>query len=148
MFRGLCLEVLYKGVLVLGSLSRESLSGSSLYREVAVQGGLCAGDICSGGSLSRGEQKIPHRDPSPLRTETSPMGRDPSPLRTETSPMGRDPPYHNEWAVCILLECILVLSLSSMKMFRGNSMKDGCHKRIRLFQGSFSFIIFYLTVMF
>ena len=87
---GLCPNMHHRSHDQGGSLSRGlSVCGGCLSWGVCVQGRFCLGvsvqgGLCHGGSQSRG-------------------------LCGEEGLRQRDPPYGNEQAVCILLECILVL---------------------------------------
>ena len=82
-----------------GSLSRESLSrwGVSVQKGVSVQRvSMSRGCLCPGGSMSRG---------------LSPGGLNLGGLCPDGFSVRKTPPYGKEWAVRILLECILVRRL-------------------------------------
>ena len=80
--------------------------------EVSVQGCLCPGDHCPWGSLSKGDslssgEEVPVQGGGGLCPGRSLSGLCPGWSLSGGSVSGR-PPYGNEWAVHILLECILV----------------------------------------
>ena len=85
--------------------------GGSLSRGTSVQGGLCPGGLCPGGSLSVGSLSGGSLSGGSLSRGSLSGGLCPG-----CSLLGRPPPYCNRWAVCILLECILVL-LQNIKTF-------------------------------
>ena len=93
---GLCTWGLCPGrSLYMGSLSRGSLSRGVSVQGVSVQGGLCPWGLCSGGLCPGG---------------LCPAGLCPGRVSfMENTPERDPPPSGNDWAVHILLECILVI---------------------------------------
>ena len=94
-----------------------SLSWWSLSRGVSAQGGLCLGGLCLRGGVYLTETpqtKTPWAE--------TPLDRD----HPDRDP--HTPPYGNEWAVRILLECILVLPLC---LGDRRQVKNGNRRRSR-----------------